>query len=205
MRASSPRTLGVGLTLHCSEQLSEFHETVRETGHTPVGLLAAEGFLDAAHHPGPLPLRRGPQRSRLSVWRRPRAAGAERRVGRAFAARLLAPRQRARELPALPRRRYQHGARHRHLSARHVRGDAHRRRRSARWSRRTTSPPARWTCSTPPTSAAPARSAATTSAASRRAPRPTSCWSTSVRLRSVRCRTRSARWSISRRPTWSTP
>ncbi|MGE3701992.1 MAG: amidohydrolase family protein [Hyphomicrobiaceae bacterium] len=37
--------LGVGLTLHCSEQLSEFHETVRETGHTPVGLLASEGFL----------------------------------------------------------------------------------------------------------------------------------------------------------------
>jgi cytosine/adenosine deaminase-related metal-dependent hydrolase len=37
--------LGVGLTLHCSEQLSEFHETVRETGHTPVGLLAAEDFL----------------------------------------------------------------------------------------------------------------------------------------------------------------
>jgi cytosine/adenosine deaminase-related metal-dependent hydrolase len=37
--------LGVGLTLHCSEQLSEFHETVRKTGHTPVGLLAAEGFL----------------------------------------------------------------------------------------------------------------------------------------------------------------
>jgi len=38
-------TLGVGLTLHCSEQLSEFHETVRQTGHTPVGLLASEGFL----------------------------------------------------------------------------------------------------------------------------------------------------------------
>jgi 5-methylthioadenosine/S-adenosylhomocysteine deaminase len=37
--------LGSGLTLHCSEQLSEFHETVRKTGHTPVGLLAAEGFL----------------------------------------------------------------------------------------------------------------------------------------------------------------
>jgi 5-methylthioadenosine/S-adenosylhomocysteine deaminase len=37
--------LGVGLTLHCSEQLSEFHETVRETGYTPVGLLEAEGFL----------------------------------------------------------------------------------------------------------------------------------------------------------------
>jgi 5-methylthioadenosine/S-adenosylhomocysteine deaminase len=37
--------LGVGLTLHCSEQLSEFHETVRQTGHTPVGLLASEGFL----------------------------------------------------------------------------------------------------------------------------------------------------------------
>jgi len=37
--------LGVGLTLHCSEQLSEFHETVRQTGHTPVGLLSSEGFL----------------------------------------------------------------------------------------------------------------------------------------------------------------
>jgi 5-methylthioadenosine/S-adenosylhomocysteine deaminase len=31
--------------LHFSEQLSEFHETVRETGHTPVGLLMSEGFL----------------------------------------------------------------------------------------------------------------------------------------------------------------
>src|SRR5262249_30393904 len=37
--------LGTGLTLHCSEQLSEFHETVRRTGHTPVSLLDAEGFL----------------------------------------------------------------------------------------------------------------------------------------------------------------
>jgi 5-methylthioadenosine/S-adenosylhomocysteine deaminase len=37
--------LGTGVTLHCSEQLSEFHETVRETGKTPVGLLDAEGFL----------------------------------------------------------------------------------------------------------------------------------------------------------------
>jgi cytosine/adenosine deaminase-related metal-dependent hydrolase len=37
--------LTCGLTLHCSEQLSEFHETVRKTGHTPVGLLANEGFL----------------------------------------------------------------------------------------------------------------------------------------------------------------
>jgi len=37
--------LGVGVSLHCSEQLSEFHETVRQTGHTPVALLAKEGFL----------------------------------------------------------------------------------------------------------------------------------------------------------------
>jgi 5-methylthioadenosine/S-adenosylhomocysteine deaminase len=37
--------LGRGITLHCSEQLSEFHETVRRTGKTPVGLLDAEGFL----------------------------------------------------------------------------------------------------------------------------------------------------------------
>ena len=37
--------LGARLTLHCSEQLSEFHETVRQTGHTPVALLAEEGFL----------------------------------------------------------------------------------------------------------------------------------------------------------------
>jgi cytosine/adenosine deaminase-related metal-dependent hydrolase len=37
--------LGVGITLHCSEQLSEFHETVRRTGKTPVALLDAEGFL----------------------------------------------------------------------------------------------------------------------------------------------------------------
>ena len=37
--------LASGLTLHCSEQLSEFHETVRKSGHTPVGLLANEGFL----------------------------------------------------------------------------------------------------------------------------------------------------------------
>jgi cytosine/adenosine deaminase-related metal-dependent hydrolase len=37
--------LGVGLTLHCSEQLSEFHETVRQTGKTPVALLESEGFL----------------------------------------------------------------------------------------------------------------------------------------------------------------
>jgi 5-methylthioadenosine/S-adenosylhomocysteine deaminase len=37
--------LGTGLTLHCSEQLSEFHETVRRTGHTPVSLLDAEGCL----------------------------------------------------------------------------------------------------------------------------------------------------------------
>ena len=37
--------LDVGLTLHCSEQLTEFHECVRQNGTTPVGLLAAEGLL----------------------------------------------------------------------------------------------------------------------------------------------------------------
>ena len=39
--------LDVGLTLHCSEQLTEFHECVRENRTTPVGLLAREGFLSA--------------------------------------------------------------------------------------------------------------------------------------------------------------
>jgi cytosine/adenosine deaminase-related metal-dependent hydrolase len=37
--------LGVGITLHVSEQLFEFHETVRQTGRTPVGVLDDLGFL----------------------------------------------------------------------------------------------------------------------------------------------------------------
>lgn len=37
--------LGVGLTLHFAERLNEFHETVQETGKTPVGVLADEGIL----------------------------------------------------------------------------------------------------------------------------------------------------------------
>ena len=39
------KSLGVGLTLHFSEQLSEFHETIRETGKTPVGVLEEEEIL----------------------------------------------------------------------------------------------------------------------------------------------------------------
>jgi cytosine/adenosine deaminase-related metal-dependent hydrolase len=39
------RRLNVGLTVHCAEQLWEFHDILRRTGHTPVGWLAAEGFL----------------------------------------------------------------------------------------------------------------------------------------------------------------
>jgi 5-methylthioadenosine/S-adenosylhomocysteine deaminase len=37
--------LKVGLTAHCAEQVWEFHDILRRTGHTPVGWLAAEGFL----------------------------------------------------------------------------------------------------------------------------------------------------------------
>lgn len=37
--------LGVGITTHFSEQLYEFHHTLRETGKTPVELLDDEGFL----------------------------------------------------------------------------------------------------------------------------------------------------------------
>jgi 5-methylthioadenosine/S-adenosylhomocysteine deaminase len=39
------KALGVGITLHASEQLFEFHEILRRTGKTPVGWMAAEGFL----------------------------------------------------------------------------------------------------------------------------------------------------------------
>lgn len=37
--------LGIGISLHVAEQVWEFHETLRLTGLTPVGVLAAEGFL----------------------------------------------------------------------------------------------------------------------------------------------------------------
>jgi 5-methylthioadenosine/S-adenosylhomocysteine deaminase len=37
--------LGVGITLHFCEQLFEFHETLRLTGHTPVQMLNDIGFL----------------------------------------------------------------------------------------------------------------------------------------------------------------
>jgi 5-methylthioadenosine/S-adenosylhomocysteine deaminase len=39
------RRLKVPITAHCAEQVWEFHDIVRRTGHTPVGWLAAEGFL----------------------------------------------------------------------------------------------------------------------------------------------------------------
>jgi cytosine/adenosine deaminase-related metal-dependent hydrolase len=39
------RTLGVGITLHASEQVHEFHEILRNTGLTPVGYMQAHGFL----------------------------------------------------------------------------------------------------------------------------------------------------------------
>lgn len=37
--------LGVGISLHASEQLYEFHDILRRTGLTPVGWMAEEGFL----------------------------------------------------------------------------------------------------------------------------------------------------------------
>lgn len=37
--------LGIGITLHVAEQLWEFHDALRTTGKTPVGILAAEGLL----------------------------------------------------------------------------------------------------------------------------------------------------------------
>ena len=40
------RQLGIGVTLHFSEQVYEFHNTVRETGRTPVQRLADIAFLD---------------------------------------------------------------------------------------------------------------------------------------------------------------
>ena len=42
---AAARALGVGLTLHVAEQLYEFHDTVRATGRTPVGVLDDEGML----------------------------------------------------------------------------------------------------------------------------------------------------------------
>jgi cytosine/adenosine deaminase-related metal-dependent hydrolase len=39
------RDLGVGITLHFSEQLFEFHDTLRTTSRTPVGVLAELDFL----------------------------------------------------------------------------------------------------------------------------------------------------------------
>lgn len=43
--AEAAARLGVGITTHFSEQLYEFHHTLRETGRTPVELLDEEGFL----------------------------------------------------------------------------------------------------------------------------------------------------------------
>lgn len=42
---AAAQALGVGLTLHVAEQLYEFHDTVRTTGRTPVGVLDDEGLL----------------------------------------------------------------------------------------------------------------------------------------------------------------
>ncbi len=38
-------SLGVGLSIHCAEQVFEFHEILRTTGFTPVGYLASVDFL----------------------------------------------------------------------------------------------------------------------------------------------------------------
>jgi cytosine/adenosine deaminase-related metal-dependent hydrolase len=37
--------LGIGITLHVAESVIEFHDTLRETGKTPIGLLREIGFL----------------------------------------------------------------------------------------------------------------------------------------------------------------
>ena len=44
---AAAKQLGVRITLHFSEQIYEFHNTVRETGHTPVQRLADISFLDS--------------------------------------------------------------------------------------------------------------------------------------------------------------